>query len=166
MAGRHVAARNPHGWYRTIDRINPILMGQPKLLVPDIKGEAVFVLDEGQYYPHHNLYYITSTDWPLPALQCVLSSSVALMFVATYCTRMAGGYLRFQAQYIRRIRLPRWRQVQPSLAKLLTSTSHDSIAAVDTLCGDLFGLDAEELATAQRVASRPRFTGPARSARS
>jgi hypothetical protein len=30
------------------------------------------------------------------------------MFVASYCVKMRGGTLRFQAQYLRRIRIPEW----------------------------------------------------------
>jgi hypothetical protein len=40
-------------------------------------------------------------------LQAVLLSAVTRLFVATYSTKMRGGFLRFQAQYLRRIRIPR-----------------------------------------------------------
>ena len=40
-------------------------MKEKKLLIPDIKGEANIVYDSGRFYPHHNLYYITSTEWDL-----------------------------------------------------------------------------------------------------
>ena len=36
----------------------------------------------------------------------LLSSRVALFFVWSYAVKMRGGYLRFQAQYLRRIRVP------------------------------------------------------------
>ena len=62
---RHVAVKNPNTWYRTIDRIYPALANTPKLLIPDIKGEAHIVLEEGRLYPHHNLYFITSDEWEL-----------------------------------------------------------------------------------------------------
>ncbi|HKZ01826.1 MAG TPA: Eco57I restriction-modification methylase domain-containing protein, partial [Pyrinomonadaceae bacterium] len=71
---RNVAKRNSDRWYRTIDRITPQLTHTPKLLIPDIKGEAHIVYEEGKYYPHHNLYYITSETWDLKALQAVLLS--------------------------------------------------------------------------------------------
>jgi hypothetical protein len=111
LANRHVARKSPGSWYRTIDRIYPVLAETPKLLIPDIKGEAHVVLEDGKLYPHHNLYFITSDVWDLKALQAVLLSGIAKLFVATYSTRMHGGFLRFQAQYLRRIRLPRWHQV-------------------------------------------------------
>src|SRR3546814_16820111 len=110
--------RNPAGWYRTIDRISPSLVNKPKLLVPDIKGEAAFALDEGHFYPHHNLYYVTSDEWELRALRTVLRSSLSVMITATYCTRMAGGFLSFQEHYLRRFRLQRradvYRAFRPS----------------------------------------------------
>lgn len=57
---RNVSARNPTGWFRTIDRIHEPLTWSPKLLIPDIKGTAHVVYEEGKLYPHHNLYHITS----------------------------------------------------------------------------------------------------------
>ncbi len=111
IANRHCAQRVPHNWYRTIDRINPLLAQQPKLLIPDIKGEAHIVFEGGKLYPHHNLYYVTSNVWELRALQAVLLSAVSRLFVETYSTKMRGGYFRFQAQYLRRIRIPLWANV-------------------------------------------------------
>src|SRR5258707_182211 len=69
IAARHVAQKSPKSWYRTIDRIYPTLASKPKLLIPDIKGEAHIVYESGRFYPHHNLYYITSEEWDLKALQ-------------------------------------------------------------------------------------------------
>ena len=117
ISGRHVAQKSPANWYRTIDRITTSLVAKPKLLIPDIKGDAQIVFEEGKLYPHHNLYFVTSEDWDLRALQAVLLSSVTRLFVASYSTKMRGGFLRFQAQYLRRIRLPHWRDVPPALRK-------------------------------------------------
>lgn len=159
VAGRHVAGRNPVGWYRTIDRIYPELVQRPKLLVPDIKGEATFVLDEGHYYPHHNLYYITAETWDLRALRSVLRSSVSVMTVATYCTRMAGGFLRFQAQYLRRIRVPRWEQVPGALrSQLIAVADAKDQAVVDGPVFRLYTLSAEEGEHVQRIAHEAQVT--------
>jgi len=67
IARRHVAQKAPANWYRTIDRIYPALAAKPKLLIPDIKGAAHIVFEEGKLYPHHNLYFITAEDWDLQA---------------------------------------------------------------------------------------------------
>ena len=115
IKSRHVSKKNPNGWYRTIDRIYPELTYVPKLLIPDIKGEAHIVYEPGKLYPHHNLYFVTSTTWDLHALQAVMLSDVTRMFITLYSTKMRGGYLRFQAQYLRRLRLPLWKDVPSSL---------------------------------------------------
>lgn len=123
IAKRHCARKNPNNWYRTIDRITPALTSKPKLLIPDIKGKANIVFESGKLYPHHNLYYITSDDWNLRALQAVLMSAVTHLFIATYSTKMRGGFLRFQAQYLRRIRIPNWSNVPDSLRQELTEAA-------------------------------------------
>ena len=147
LAQRHVARKRPANWYRTIDRIHPALAGQRKLLIPDIKGEAQVVYEDGQLYPHHNLYFITSEAWDLHALQAVLRSGIARLFVSVYSPRLRGGYLRFQAQYLRRIRLPRWRDVDAQLKKTLTAAARcgDVAACTQAVCG-LYGLSKEEQA--------------------
>ncbi len=159
IAGRHVASKNPTGWYRTIDRIYPELVTRQKLLIPDIKGEATVVLDEGICYPHHNLYYVISDDWDLRALQTVLRSSVTVTFVATYCTRMAGGFLRFQAQYLRRVRLPHWRQVPEALrAELIAAATAPAGEAVDSPVFRLYGMSAAEGELVTRIAHDSQVT--------
>lgn len=142
---RHVAKKNPAGWYRTIDRIYPELRSTPKLLIPDIKGTATVVFDEGRYYPHHNLYHVSAANWDLRALQTVLRSSIAVMFVAAYCTRMSGGFLRFQAQYLRRIRVPRWKDIPLKLRDHLTSLAEEpDTKRLDAAVFELYELSDKE----------------------
>jgi hypothetical protein len=144
---RHVAQKAPAYWYRTIDRITESLTYEPKLLIPDIKGEAQIVYDEGKFYPHHNLYFVTSTTWDLQTLQAVLLSSVTRLFIASYSTKMRGDFLRFQAQYLRRIRLPQWDQVPLSLrAELRAAAQGLDIPACNRAVFKLYGLTATEAA--------------------
>ena len=103
---RHVGAKNPERWFRTIDRVDPTLRFRPKLLLPDLKASIHPVLDEGRFYPHHNLYYVVSDLWDPEVLGGILLSEIANLFVGTYCVKMRGGCYRFQAQYLRRIRVP------------------------------------------------------------
>jgi Eco57I restriction-modification methylase/TaqI-like C-terminal specificity domain len=148
IAGRHVAIKAPANWYRTIDRIYPEIASKPKLLIPDIKGAAHIVYEEGSLYPHHNLYFITSDTWEMRALQAVLLSGIARLFVATYSTRMRGGYLRFQAQYLRRIRLPDWKDVSPAMREALKKAAEAvDVEACNNLTFDLYSLTAQERAT-------------------
>lgn len=103
---RHVSQRSNGFWFRTIDRVYPELVQKPKLLIPDIAGSNEVAYDDGKFHPHHNLYFVTSDAWDLEVLGGLLSSKVALFFVWSYAVKMRGGYLRFQAQYLRRIRVP------------------------------------------------------------
>jgi hypothetical protein len=102
---RHVATKRPASWYRTIDKVDHSLSGRTKLLVPDMKVTIHPVLDEHRLYPHHNLYYIVSDGWDLRVLGGLLLSRVAQAFIEAYAVKMRGGTLRFQAQYLRRIRV-------------------------------------------------------------
>jgi len=106
LRDRYVGRRQPANWYRTIDKVSHDLTGRPKLLVPDMKTFAHPVLDPGGCYPHHNLYYVVSDVWDLEVLGGLLLSRVAEAFVEAYAVKMRGGTLRFQAQYLRRIRVP------------------------------------------------------------
>ena len=142
---RHTAQRQPSKWYRTIDRIYPQLTERPKLLIPDIKGQATVALDDGSYYPHHNLYVVTSDTWDLRALQAILRSSVALMFVAAYSVRMSGGFLRFQAQYLRRIRCPQWAALDKTARRSLIEVGRADQDSVDAVVLPLYGLSAKQV---------------------
>jgi len=146
VLARHCAQKNPRNWYRTIDRITPSLAARPKLLVPDIKGESHIVYEEGEFYPHHNLYYMISDEWDLRCLQAVLMSSLTRAFIAMYSTRMRGGFLRFQAQYLRRIRVPYWSEVSDGMkAELLeAAASRDIDACNDAVCS-LYDLKIDDL---------------------
>ncbi|AUZ78003.1 MULTISPECIES: Eco57I restriction-modification methylase domain-containing protein [Aeromonas] len=145
IAGRHCAKKAPANWYRTIDRITPALAARPKLLIPDIKGESHIVFEGGELYPSHNLYYVTSDDWDLRALQAVLLSAVSRLFVATYSTKMRGGFLRFQAQYLRRIRIPRWADVpEPLRRELAEAAIKRDVQACNRAVFRLYGLSHEE----------------------
>ena len=147
IAGRHVATKSPQNWYRTIDRIYPELARREKLLIPDIKGDASIVYEGGTLYPHHNLYFITSDEWDVHALQAVMRSGIARLFVSLYSTKMRGGYLRFQAQYLRRIRLPKWESVSVSAcARLKRYSETNERHELNEIVANLYGLSADEMA--------------------
>jgi hypothetical protein len=145
LKARHVARKAPHRWYKTIDRIYPDLAAKPKLLIPDIKGNASIIYENEGLYPHHNLYYITSESWDLRALQTVLLCGIAELFVKVYSTRMRGGYLRYQAQYLRRIRLPYWQDVpKRSRQRLIKAAKEQRYLDCQKLVCDLFDLNEEQ----------------------
>lgn len=139
---RHVAQKNPTSWFRTIDRVYPSLVRVPKLLVPDIAGSNEVVYEEGRFHPHHNLYFVASDSWDIEVLGGLLSSRVALFFVWCYAVKMRGGYLRFQAQYLRRIRLPSPKEIPSSLAKSIRFAFRKrDFEALDELALRAYGIE-------------------------
>jgi hypothetical protein len=128
-------------WHKTIDRVIEGLVDQPKLYLPDFKEATFPVLDLGSTYPHHNLYWVTSERWDLRVLGGLLLSDVANLFIEAYSVRMRGGFLRFQAQYLRRIRLPRLGDVDAGSADALAEAfdSRDRAAAT-VVALPLYGL--------------------------
>lgn len=145
ISRRHVARKNPKNWFKTIDRIYPSLTKTPKLLIPDIKGEASVVYDKGEFYPHHNFYYLTSEEWDLHALQAVLLSSLTQAFIATYSLRMRGDCLRYQAQYLRRLRLPKWSSLAKGLRNELASAGRaQDKEKIEELVREVYGVSVED----------------------
>ncbi|WP_437756528.1 Eco57I restriction-modification methylase domain-containing protein [Sorangium sp. So ce1389] len=140
---RYIAQKSAASWFRTIDRVYPELASTRKLLIPDIAGSNEVVYEEGRFHPHHNLYVITSEGWDLEALGGLLSSRVALFFVWSYAVKMRGGYLRFQAQYLRRIRLPPPDSVAEDLRSELRSSFRErDFERLDELALRAYGVDA------------------------
>jgi adenine-specific DNA-methyltransferase len=104
---RHVSKNNTEKWYKTIDRITPLLINKPKLLIPDISTKNNIIFDEGRFYPHHNFYYIIGNAIEdLLALRAILSTDFVKRQVAEKGLLMNGGALRWQAQTLRKIRIP------------------------------------------------------------
>ncbi len=146
IRARYVARNRPASWYRTIDRVDPELQTRPKLLLPDLKAAAHPVLDTGEFYPHHNLYYVVSDKWDLEVLGGLLLSDIANLFVGAYCVKMRGGTYRFQAQYLRKIRVPAPDSIDATAASALAEAfqSRDRTAATDT-AATLYGINGSDL---------------------
>lgn len=142
LRNRHVGRRRPAQWYRTIDRIDPALSARPKLLLPDLKASSHPVLETGGLYPHHNLYFVVSEAWNLEVLGGLLLSDVANLFVGTYCVRMRGGCYRFQAQYLRRIRVPSPDSIPRSVQRdLADAFGARNVEAATDAAVSVYGLD-------------------------
>lgn len=107
LKARHVAQKNPRLWYRTIDRIQASLRFKPKILLPDMSGNSMVFVDNGEFYPQHNIYYISGQEIDsLKALAALLMSDIARSQLASLSNCMNGGYPRWQSQYLRQLRLP------------------------------------------------------------
>jgi len=143
---RHVAKKNVNAWMRTIDRVNMSLLPKPKLYIADIRERIDPALDHGRTYPHHNLYFVQSERWDLEVLGALLLSDFGQFFVESYGVRMRGGYLRFQAQYLRRIRVPDPNNISVAQTHALrTAFRTRDIQAATQIASDLYETDAPEV---------------------
>lgn len=146
---RHTAEKNVSKWYKTIDRVNHTLTDTDKLYIPDIKNTLDPVLDRGETYPHHNLYFIQSDEWDLEVLGGLLMSKVGQFFVESYGVRMRGGYLRFQAQYLRRIRVPAPKTLSKMLShELKDAFRHRDKSRATEVALDLYGINTRTMEAA------------------
>lgn len=104
---RYVARSHPKAWYRTLDVVHPELRRRPKILLPDIQPGGIVGLDEkGRWYPHHNLYWIVSDGWHLPALAAILASSFVADQIRGESSELRGGSIRYQAKNLSELRIP------------------------------------------------------------
>ena len=110
-------------------------------MLPDLKAVAHPVLDEGRHYPHHNLYVVTSQAWDLEVLGGLLLSEVANLVHRRLLRKDAWWLHRFQAQYLRRIRVPRIENVSASNRRLLREAFNERDAGAATaVARRLYGL--------------------------
>lgn len=154
LRDRHTAkSRGPEQWFRTIDKVAHSLTAKPKLLIQDMRASINPVLEPGGFYPHHNLYYVTSEAWDMEVLGGILLSRVGQAFIEAYAVRMRGGTLRFQAQYLKKIRVPRPDSVAPEVAEKLRRAfrSRDTDAATQAAAEaydidlSMYGLENKEM---------------------
>lgn len=140
---RNVAKKNPKKWWKTIDRVNYDLLDRPKLLFQDMKAETTPVLHEGGQYPHHNLYFAVATEnrWDLESLGGLMLSKAFEAQVAAYCVKMRSDTLRFQTQYLRRVRVPRPEDIPDTVHKALAKGFRErNREAVNKAALDAYGL--------------------------
>ncbi len=141
LQARHVAKKRPGAWYRTIDRVTHALIQTPKLVIPDIQAGGVVGFDRGGFYPHHNVYWITSQGWNLQALQALVRSNLVLDQIRAHSVQMRGGSLRYQAQVLRKLRLPEFRTLSARLvADLAACAGSSDLAEIDRLAALAFDL--------------------------
>lgn len=122
LKSRYCARKHPDAWYRTLDRIKYSTLRAPKLLLPDIQRGGNVALDEqGEYYPHHNVYWIKSSSWNMKALCVIMRSSFVTDQMRCVSMQMRGGSIRYQAQNLRNVHIPAWSSLDESDVDVLAS---------------------------------------------
>lgn len=139
LSKRHIANKSPERWYRTIDRIIPSLQSQSKILLPDMSGNNFIFIDNGQFYPLHNLYYITGkSDIELCVLAALLMSDFVRNQLSAVTNKMNGGFSRWQSQHLRKLRLPDVMSIPINdIQSLLDNYSIRNVVAINSIVNRL-----------------------------
>lgn len=140
LADRHIARKDASKWYKTIDRINPQLRKEAKILLPDMSGNRYIFVDEGQYYPLHNLYYVTGHSIrKLKILSAILMSDIIRHQIGSITNNMNGGFPRWQSQYLRKLKVPDFLAMdKKSEDRLIQSYDDKDFGAVNRFVGMLY----------------------------
>lgn len=96
-------------WFAYVYPKNIEIMGQSKILVPDIAEKASFALDGGGSYAFTSGYGITlksSVSESMEYFLGLLNSSVTDFFIKNVSTTIRGGYFRYFTQFIEQIPIP------------------------------------------------------------
>lgn len=146
LSKRHKARKNPGRWYATIDNIVRGLLSTPKILLPDISGNKRIFVDEGNFYPLHNIYYISNgTVRNLKMLAAILMSSPIREQLDGITNHMNGGYARWQSQYLKKLRIPILADIPESdSAELLRRYEENDLEGIDALVTHI--IEAQEKA--------------------
>lgn len=139
LSKRHIASKSPERWYRTIDRIIPALQYQSKVLLPDMSGNSYIFVDNGQFYPLHNLYYITGhSNSDLCVLAALLMSDFARNQLSAVTNKMNGGFSRWQSQHLRKLHLPDIMSIPANdIQSLLDNYSSRNIIGINSIVNKL-----------------------------
>ena len=140
LSNRHIAKKNETKWYKTIDRINPRLKTESKILLPDISGNRFVFLDDGKFYPLHNLYYITGNSLrEQKILSTFLMSDAIRSQITSIANNMNGGFPRWQSQHLRKLRIPNIKVIDSDIAnKLVQSYDQRDFASMNKYVNDLY----------------------------
>lgn len=135
LSSRYKAQKNPTKWYGTIDKISPSLLSEPKILLPDVSGNTRVFVDNGNFYPQHNLYYINGgTKEQLQILAALLMSNFVQNQIHSLTNHINGGYARWQCQYLRKLIIPRLSSIPKNIIKqLLTNYHANNVIAINKL---------------------------------
>ncbi|MGN6279022.1 MAG: Eco57I restriction-modification methylase domain-containing protein [Sphingomonas sp.] len=126
-------------WYRTIDKLDPGRIAEPKVLVAGMARRAKVAYDPGGHVAANALYCLVSRHWPLVALAATLQAGVLDLYGEVLAPRFSGGTKRFDGNVLRQVRLPEWNSVSVDLrSRIEARTLSDGFDAM--LVADLFKL--------------------------
>lgn len=141
LTARHIARKSPAKWYKTIDRISPSLLTQPKILLPDMSGNTFVFVDDGLFYPLHNIYYITGrSSIQLRLLAAFLMSNFVRCQLSAVTNTMNGGFSRWQSQHLRKLRIPDLNAISAkNVQQILAFYECKEISSINITIDKLYG---------------------------
>ena len=84
-------------------------------------------MDKGEYYPQHNIYYITGGKGnELELLAALLMSDYVRTQLNNVTNKMNGGYARWQSQHLRKLHIPTIAGINNLLAIELLECYHNN----------------------------------------
>lgn len=103
---RHIVSKLGRDWWGTIDKFDPDLAHQPKIMVPDLRPGAAVWLDRGRFLPAHTVTYVTGPPTLLAHVTPFLQSPVADLYRLWDSPSMQNASPRATAKSISAMPIP------------------------------------------------------------
>ena len=105
-----------------------------------MSGNRYIFVDEGQFYPLHNLYYVTGHSVrKLKILSAILMSDIIRQQIGSITNNMNGGFPRWQSQYLRKLKVPDFMEMDTtSEDQLIQSYDEKDFDAVNRQVNTLY----------------------------
>jgi hypothetical protein len=88
---------------------------------------------------------VVSEQWDLEVLGAILISKIGQSFIEAYGVRMRGGTLRFQSQYLKKIRVPDPQSITPETqGRLKRAFRSRNIQDATSAAVEAYGIDASK----------------------
>lgn len=153
---RHIVKKGRE-WYSLIDKVKNHVKSQPKILLPDISGNSYIFVDDGNFYPAHNIYYVTGKNkTELDVLAAVLMSDFVKAQIASVSNKMNGGIPRWQSQSIKKLRIPLISKISSyDRHRLLNAYHKCSMQEINECVNRIVSSQVEEYKTIKSISAIP-----------
>ena len=115
-------------------------------------------VDAGNYYPQHNIYYITGNEMrQLRILAAILMSEFVRNQLDNLTNHMNGGYARWQSQYLRKLHVPNVEHIPSELAdSLLKCYEDNNVSGINYYVVRIISNEKENPATKAVIRPKPK----------
>ncbi len=126
------AVKRGMDWWRPLERPNVGLLRTPKLLIPEVGSRIRVAIDtRGSWLPLHSVHSVTSSEWPLRALQSAFAFGLLPFWALLLDTRRGRSeYRRLNASALRLVRLPEWGAVPEHDREILIRGSSQEVGQI------------------------------------